>query len=75
MLLDNLGYAKFKSGRVDGLPDDFYRSLRIRDSLGLKMTMIANQIHLSEYYASKRIRLKQYNLQKKHYRFLALLRN
>ncbi len=64
MLLDNLGYAKFKSGRVDGLPDDFYRSLRIRDSLGLKMTMIANQIHLSEYYASKKDTIKAIQLAK-----------
>lgn len=54
MLLDNLGYAKFKSGKTDGLPDDFYRSLKIRDSLGLKAAMISNQIRLSEYYASKK---------------------
>jgi len=54
MLLDNLGYAKFKSGKKDGLPDDFYRSLKIRDSLGLKSAMISNQIRLSEYYASKK---------------------
>lgn len=53
MLLDNLGYAKFKSGRMDGLPDDFYKSLKIRDSLGLKSAMVSSQIHLSEYYALK----------------------
>lgn len=51
MLLDNLAYSKFKLGLKDGLPNDFYKSLRIRDSLGLKMAMTANQIHLSEYYA------------------------
>lgn len=53
MLLDNLGYAKFKSGRMDGLPDIFYRSLKIRDSLGLKTATITNKIRLSEYYAYK----------------------
>ncbi|MFD2941148.1 tetratricopeptide repeat-containing sensor histidine kinase [Flavobacterium notoginsengisoli] len=54
MLLDNLAYAKFKSNRMDGLPEQFYRSLKIRDSLGLKTEMISNQIHLSEYYAFKK---------------------
>lgn len=53
MLLDNLAYSKFKSKRMDGLPDEFYRSLKIRDSLGLKSAMISNQIHLSEYFAFK----------------------
>jgi signal transduction histidine kinase len=54
MLLDNLAYSKLKSKRMDGLPDQFYRSLKIRDSLGLKMAKISNQIHLSEYYAYKK---------------------
>lgn len=54
MLLDNLAYSKLKSKRLDGLPNQFYRSLKIRDSLGLKMATVSNQIHLSEYYAFKR---------------------
>lgn len=54
MLLDNLAYSKLKSKRSDGLPDQFYRSLKIRDSLGLKMAMISSQIHLSEYFAEKK---------------------
>ncbi|WP_167398271.1 tetratricopeptide repeat-containing sensor histidine kinase [Flavobacterium crocinum] len=54
MLLDNLAYSKFKSGIMDGLPGDFYRSLKIRDSLGLKTATISNQIHLSQYYALKK---------------------
>ncbi|MFC4478112.1 tetratricopeptide repeat-containing sensor histidine kinase [Flavobacterium chungangensis] len=58
MLLDNLAYSKLKSKRLDGLPDQFYRSLKIRDSLGLKMAKISNQIHLSEYYAIKRDTLR-----------------
>ena len=51
MLLDNLAYSKFKSKIMDGLPEDFYKSLKIRDSLKLKTAMISNKIHLSEYYA------------------------
>lgn len=58
MLLDNLAYSKLKSKRLDGLPDQFYRSLKIRDSLGLKMAKVSNQIHLSEYYAFKRDTLR-----------------
>lgn len=54
MLLDNLAYSKLKSKKMEGLPDQFYRSLKIRDSLGLKMAKISNQIHLSEYYAFKK---------------------
>ncbi|MDQ8011035.1 MAG: tetratricopeptide repeat protein [Flavobacterium nitrogenifigens] len=58
MLLDNLAYSKLKSKRLDGLPVQFYRSLKIRDSLGLKMAKVSNQIHLSEYYAFKRDTLR-----------------
>ncbi|TDX09237.1 tetratricopeptide repeat protein [Flavobacterium sp. S87F.05.LMB.W.Kidney.N] len=65
MLLDNLAYSKLKSKRLDGLPDQFYRSLKIRDSLGLKMAKISNQIHLSEYYAFKRDTFKAIQFSKK----------
>ena len=58
MLLDNLGYAKFKSGKMEELPDIFFRSLKIRDSLGLKTATITNKIRLSEYYAFKKDTLK-----------------
>ncbi|WP_459640673.1 hypothetical protein [Flavobacterium sp. CGRL2] len=54
-----------KSKRLDGLPDQFYRSLKIRDSLGLKMAKISNQIHLSEYYAFKRDTFKAIQFSKK----------
>jgi len=64
MLLDNLAYSKFKSQRMDGLPNEFYKSLKIRDSLGLKSAMISNQIHLSEYFAFKKDTFKAIKLSK-----------
>ncbi|WP_082815735.1 tetratricopeptide repeat-containing sensor histidine kinase [Flavobacterium chilense] len=53
ILLDNLGYSKFKLKESDKLPDLFYRSLKIRDSLDLTSGVISSKIHLSEYYAFK----------------------
>lgn len=53
LLLDNLGYSKLKLQDNDGLPQLFYKSLKIRDSLNLNSEIISNKIHLSEYYISK----------------------
>jgi signal transduction histidine kinase len=53
MLLNNLAYSKFKLNESKDLPDLFYQSLKIRDSLKLTAGIIINKIHLSEYYASK----------------------
>lgn len=53
MLLDNLAYSKFKLNETDGLPDLFYQSLKLRDSLKLTAGIITNKIHLSEYFSSK----------------------
>lgn len=53
MLLDNLGYSRFKLKESYGLPELFYESLKIRDSLQLTTGVIISQIHLSEYFASK----------------------
>ncbi|MBW4359167.1 tetratricopeptide repeat-containing sensor histidine kinase [Flavobacterium taihuense] len=58
MLLDNLAYAKFKLKEWDELPDQFYRALKIRDSLHLTAGVIINKTHLSEYFASKNDTLK-----------------
>lgn len=58
MLLDNLAYSKFKLNESEGLPEMFYKSLKIRDSLQLTSGAIANKIHLSEYFASKNDTLK-----------------
>jgi signal transduction histidine kinase len=51
MLLDNLGYSRFKLKNPEGLPELFYESLKIRDSLQLTTGIIISQIHLSEYFA------------------------
>ena len=58
ILLDNLAYSKFKLNESDELPDLFYKSLKIRDSLGLQTATVASKIHLSEYYASKKDSLR-----------------
>ena len=53
LLLDHLGYSKFKLQDDDGLPELFYQSLKIRDSLHLNTEIPSNKIHLSEFYYSK----------------------
>jgi len=52
MLLDNLGYSRFKLKESKGLPRLFYESLKLRDSLNLTVGIIISKIHLSEYYSS-----------------------
>ena len=53
LLLDNLAYAKFKNKDYSGLPEMFYTSLKIRDSLSIRSAVPTNKIHLSEYYLSQ----------------------
>ncbi|TDE46835.1 tetratricopeptide repeat protein [Flavobacterium rhamnosiphilum] len=64
MLLDNLAYSKSKLKESDGLPDMFYKSLKIRDSLELTTGIFLNKIHLSEYFASKKDTVKAINYSK-----------
>ncbi|MBE8727430.1 sensor histidine kinase [Flavobacterium sp. KB82] len=64
ILLDNLGYAKFKLNESDQLPDLFYESLRIRDSLDITSGVVSSKIHLSEYYAFKKDTFKAVQLSK-----------
>jgi signal transduction histidine kinase len=49
-LLNNLAYVKFKSGNHSQLPQLFFKSLSIRDSLQNISGIIASKIHLGEYY-------------------------
>ncbi|RKR10453.1 histidine kinase [Flavobacterium sp. 90] len=65
MLLDNLAYSKFKSKEFAELPSQFFKALKIRDSLKLESGIILNKIHLSEYYAFQRdtFRAIQYSKQ------------
>ncbi|HEY4617630.1 MAG TPA: tetratricopeptide repeat protein [Flavobacterium sp.] len=58
MLLDNLAFSKFKLKETDGLPELFYQSLKLRDSLKLNAGIFINKIHLSEYFASKNDTIK-----------------
>ncbi len=58
LLLDNLGYSRFKVNESKGLPELFYESLKLRDSLQLTSGIIISQIHLSEYFASKKDMVK-----------------
>ncbi len=53
MLLDNLAYSRFKLKESYQLPELFYQSLKIRDSLQLTTGIIISKVHLSEYFASK----------------------
>ncbi len=53
MLLNNLGYSRFRTGESTGLPELFYGSLKVRDSLQLTTGIIASKLNLSEYFASK----------------------
>lgn len=58
MLLDNLGYSRYKLKSSEGLPELFYESLKIRDSLHLTSGIIISQIHLAEYFASNKDTVK-----------------
>lgn len=58
LLLDNLGYSRFKIKESKELPELFYESLKLRDSLKVTAGIIISQIHLSEYFASKKDMIK-----------------
>ncbi|MDI1304103.1 MAG: ATP-binding protein, partial [bacterium] len=58
MLLDNLAYSKFKLKDSNELPELFYNSLKLRDSLQLTSGIFVTKIHLSEYFASKKDNVK-----------------
>lgn len=53
MLLDNLGYSRLRVKDNKGLPELFYESLKLRDSLLLPTGIILSKIHLSEYFAAQ----------------------
>ncbi|MCW4468322.1 ATP-binding protein [Flavobacterium sp. MFBS3-15] len=51
-LLNNLAYAKFKSGIRKDVPEMLYRSLRIRDSINDMPGVVASHISLGEYFTA-----------------------
>ncbi|WP_237732246.1 tetratricopeptide repeat-containing sensor histidine kinase [Flavobacterium sp. UGB4466] len=65
IILDNLAYSRFKLEEPEELSTQFYKSLKIRDSLGLKSGVVLSKMHLSEYFASKKDTFKaiQYSKQ------------
>ncbi len=58
MLLNNLGYSRFKLKKSEGLPELYYESLKMREKMGLTTGIIASKLNLSEYFASKNDTLK-----------------
>jgi len=53
-----LGYSRFKIKDSNELPELFYESLKMRDSLQLPIGIMLVKIHLSEYFASNNDTLK-----------------
>lgn len=53
-VLDNLTYSKFKLNRKNGVPEDFYKALKIRESHQNYNGIVENLIRLSEYYQSEK---------------------
>lgn len=53
MLLDNVGYSKFKVNQNYEVLDIFERALAIRDSIGHQSGIVINKIHLGEYYLNR----------------------
>ncbi|WP_244533856.1 ATP-binding protein [Flavobacterium micromati] len=58
MLLDNLAYSKFKTGDFNGLPEQFYQSLKLRESLKLTSGIIVSKMRLSEYFLKRNDSIK-----------------
>jgi signal transduction histidine kinase len=52
-LINNLAYAKFKDKDYSQLPDLFFKSLALRDSLNNKSGIITSNINIGEYYLSQ----------------------
>ncbi|OYQ37105.1 hypothetical protein CHU92_08875 [Flavobacterium cyanobacteriorum] len=50
-LLNNLAYAKFKSGDNTELPGLFYKALKVRGNIGDQSGVVASNLYLGEYFA------------------------
>jgi signal transduction histidine kinase len=64
LLLENLAYSKMMVDDYSNLPDMFYESLKLSDSLDLYSNEVYSYIHLSEYYAIKKDTLKAFDCAK-----------
>ncbi len=57
-LLNNLAYARFKSGNTFGLPDLFFKSLNVRKKINNESGIVGSYLYLGEYYAANNDTLK-----------------
>ena len=53
-LLDNMAYCEFKLNNLNNLPELFYKSLKIRNSLKYYPGIISTNLNLSEFYESQK---------------------
>lgn len=51
-VVDNLAYSKFKLHDFSNLPKLFYQALKVREENLLYSGIVANKIHLSEFFSS-----------------------
>ena len=58
VLSDNFAYSKFKLNETEDLPELFFKSLKLRDSLNFSSGIFVNKIHLSEFFVSKKDTVK-----------------
>lgn len=49
-LIDNIAYCKFQLREFNSLPQLFYKSLKLRDSLNIYPGLIGSNLNLSEFY-------------------------
>lgn len=59
-ILDNVGFCEFKLKKLDLLPELFYKSLAINDSLKYFPGIINSNLNLSEFYIYKKITVKAF---------------
>lgn len=53
LLINNLGYSRLKANINKNLPDLFFESLRINDSLNMSVANVLVYNHLADYYVRK----------------------
>ena len=53
-LVDNLAYCRLKSNVFNNLPSLFFEALNIREKLNDNTDVVVSNIHLSEYYFSRK---------------------
>ncbi len=58
MIVDNMAYSRLKLKDTLKLENEFFRALRIRDSIDHKAGVIKNYLHLGEYFLYKQDTIK-----------------